>query len=297
MIQSYLVREADLKKIPRIQNSNLDTGISLVHRSFLKNLRLIQTMGTLIETNEDTAEKFYQEFQNTYQLFTKAKKIREYMKIGNFGQGVQTQEPVMVRSRSSKDSSTERLAFFQKLKNLQPIQQETVSNSLLVLPEPLSPSLKQAVEGYIQSIDVECLRRVHLVLTSRRSLVFMTDQTHQNEDFLFDYILEKGEKIEEVRSDPQSEELIFHDAMKNQLRRRSTMQSKPVRLRKGSEGSNDSFESVKRKQVLQKSESQHPQTNSGEKHNEDHNENSIDDADSANEIKEDEVSLGLISGL
>lgn len=245
MIQSYLIGQAEEKLIPKIHNTNLDTSYCLVHRSFLKNFRLITKEKPLIDAQADNAAMFHSEFLKTKADLSKAKKIREYMKMGkvekeeNRGQsGV----PVPNKADPDLDGS---LALA-KVKELKPISREN-KNEVVVLPKFPSDGQVKAIVGLIKKSQPEDPVKLHWVATDRRTLVFKTDFNYANDIFLYDLVMDESEVVHSVVTDPVSKEKYFSKAIESPLVKNATPGVfKSLRKPKRTDNDSDaSFESNK----------------------------------------------------
>jgi len=279
MIQNYLTKEAELRKIPTINNTNLDTSVSLIHRSFLKNFKIMSRSKALITNDAETAEMFHEEFMKTKAMLSKAKKIKEYIKLG---QVIQDEPAPEIKHRKSSiyEADEDGAVVLGKIKELKPVSSDN-KKDILVMPKNVPKGLIKAVTKMIRSQKPDDPEKVHWVDTNRRSIIFKTDESHKCDQFLYDYVLEKAEKVERVTTDAVSDEKIFKEAMQEpDLKVKSQVKSMKKIKRSGSKDSdNKSFESEKRR-IPQKSSE--VIASSGELIDVNHqaHENSIDNIDS-----------------
>lgn len=250
MIQSYLIKQAEEKLIPQIHNTNLDTSYCLVHRSFLKNFKLITKEKPLIDAQADNAAMFHSEFLRTKVNLSKAKKIRDYMKMGkvekeeNRGQNA-------VTGLSKPDLDPDGSLTLARVNELKPITRET-RHHMVVLPKIPSDGQIKTIIGLIKKGNPEDPIKLHWVGTDRRTLIFKTDINHVNDIFLYDFVMDKSETVQNVVTDPISKEKFFNKAMDSPLVTHATpgmfkSMKKPMRKDNDSDASFESNKDTKGK--------------------------------------------------
>ncbi len=230
MIQDYMVREANNLKIPAIHNLNFDASVSLIHRSFLANFKIMSRNKTLISDDAKNAELFHSEFLKTKAVVNKALKIKEYIKLGiNSSSGSELAPNSLSLKKSVSVEANEAIeVFLDKISLLKPVNPESKKGILLV-SKNAPKSMVQAVQKLIRTQPSDTLVKIHWVETSTRNFVFKTDKRHLNSHFLFDYVLLPHELLEKVVTDAESEEQIFKQALATQRLRESETNTEKVK--------------------------------------------------------------------
>lgn len=299
MIQNYLIKQAEEKLIPQIHNTNLDTSYCLIHRSFLKNLRLIGKSKPLVEADSQKASLFHEEFLKTKEMLAKAKKIKEYMKMSKLEKDAVHKVRMANALHSEANVDPDGRLTVARVLELEPVSKE--NKHIITLPKIPGDGQIKAVKALIKNSLPDDPIKIHWITTDRRTVIFKTDINHCNELFLYDYILDKNEQIEKVISDPSSKQKIFNKAMEGSKDKELFPSQKSVKKPiKKEDGSDTSFESYKCS-VKKRKESANTQNffkltdlqkQAGEDDEvHDHHENSIDKLDSDTDSQNHEVAL------
>lgn len=297
MIQSYLIQQAEEKLIPQIHNTNLDTSYCLIHRSFLKNLKLIGKSKPLVEADSNKASMFHEEFLRTKELLSKAKKIKEYMKMGRVEKEVSAKSRDSKASHSVADVDPDGQLTVARVMELEPICREN-KHMMVILPKIPGDGQIKALKHLIKSASPDHPIKVHWVSTDKRTVIFKTDLSHGSELFLYDYVLDKDEVIERVITDPVSKEKIFSKAMESPILNQPLITPKSLKKpKKKDDGSDTSFESYK-KAAKKRKESMNQtfkytdlKRHASEQEGGNELENSIDKLDSDSDSQHNEVTL------
>ena len=245
MIQSYLTKQAEEKLIPKIHNTNLDTSYCMIHRSFLKNLKLIGKK-PLVEADSNNAAEFHEQFVRTSELLKKAKKIKEYMKMSKIENLITLKSQAIDAYTETNTSDPTGALTLDRVKELEPLSKEN-HHMILVLPKLPSDGQIKTIKALIKKANPEDPVKVHWVGTDKRTVIFKTDQSHSNELFLYDYVLEKDEVIERLMTDPVSKKKIFSKAKGGSMLDTTITNTKSIKKpKKGDEDSDQSFESIKK---------------------------------------------------
>jgi 2-phosphoglycerate kinase len=246
MIQSYLIAQAEEKLIPRIHNTNLDTSYCLIHRSFLKNLKLIGKSKPLVDADSNKASMFHEEFLKTKELLSKAKKIKEYMKMCKFEKDEIAKVTDLRKKPNLENIDPDGKLTITRVLELEPITKDN-KNMMVILPKIPGDGQIKALKSLIKGGKPEDPIKIHWVATDKRTVIFKTDSNHANELFLYDFVLEKDEIIERVITDPISREKIFSKALDSPQNKAPLPTPKSMKKPKmRQEGSDTSFESYKK---------------------------------------------------
>lgn len=293
MIQKYLITQAEEKLIPKIHNTNLDTSYCLIHRSFLKNFKLITKEQGLIDATADNASLFYEEFLKTKASLNKAKKIREYIKMGKVemeeNRGLDS-----VKRPSVSDKDADGSLTLARVKDLAPLSKDSRS-SMVILPKLPGDKVIKAVVGFIKKIEAADSVKVHWVTTDKRTIIFKTEASQMDDINISDFILEKNEVIQNVVTDSASKEKLFAKALEPVYTRKPTSEAKSKKKpNKAPQDSDASFESIK-KDKKRKPSAHDPkdfsalQMQAADIDNGNQLDNSIDKMDSDNDSQHKEV--------